>query len=222
MPFKELDQETIASLPSQPYTLVAKGERIEPEIWSILSSIDQTIESVTRQKSQGKKLKEIIFTKDVMTLLMNPFFQSTWALLPLDNLVAWAYTQQRIGRLQQDFNLFCAGTEQWTVEIACDPERYDLIDAFAADGVIGLQKVLRRKDERLATDTPEIARCFFGEDTVLELGGSLEALPKTFAPAILGIVSSGSSLEEEGWLRLATEFPQAQLLLCQLMLVMKK
>jgi|SRR5579859_1202563 len=208
----------------QPMTFASKGEWLQQQVTSFLQGIDPSLKVITRQKLRGEMLGDVTLTKDVMPLLNEASLGSSWGVLSLDKLVEWAYQNgyQSFEELRDDYSLSPLGEGYCTVEIACDPMRKDLIDAFAQGGISGLKDKLTQSGERIATDTPGIAEYFFGTELLIKLSGSLEALPKSFAPVIIGIVSSGDSLREEGWKRLAENLPKAILLRSQLVLVAKR
>lgn len=207
----------------QTTTLVGKGERLWPAV-EFLERFDPTLQELNRQRLTGDTVGNVIKTKDVMTLLAQEELDCNWGVLPMNKLVEWAYEEgyQNWAELRQDFDLVPLGGSECSVEIACDPQRQDLVDAFASNGIEGLTTILEESGERIATDTPGIAEYFFEDELLLKLSGSLEALPKVFAPVIIGVVESGNSLKEEDWLRLSDEYKEAVLLRSELMLVIKK
>jgi ATP phosphoribosyltransferase len=167
---------------------------------------------------------KVIRIKDVMPLLTDDDFGATWGILPINQLVEWA-TQagyQSFRDVKKDFTILPIGGGKCAVEIACDPNRPDIIDAFEDGGIVGLRTYLEDRGERIATDTPGIATYFFGCELLKVFSGSLEALPKWFTPVIIGIVQSGNSLKEENWYRLADDYADAVLLRSQLAVVIKK
>ncbi|MEN8253386.1 MAG: hypothetical protein ABFQ62_03360 [Patescibacteria group bacterium] len=220
-------ERAISKIDSQETTLIGKGERLGPGV-QFLKQVDPSLEEKTRQRLEGDLVGNVIKTKDVMTLLNQQELGCSWGIIPLDKLVEWAWENgyRDFDELKQDFELVALGGSECTIEIACDANRLDIIEAFKTAGIKGLVELLQKNEERIATDTPGIAEYFFGSELLFKLSGSLEALPKEFAPVIVGIVESGNSLKEESddgeWLRLSETYKQAVLLRSQLMLVIKK
>lgn len=207
----------------QETTPIGKGERLWGAV-QFLQLVDPTVREETRQRLVGDIVGNVIKTKDVMTLLNQEKLNCEWGIISFDKLAEWALANgyESVSQLKEEYELLPLGGSECTVEIACDPSRQDLIDAFIQNGIAGLADTLREQGEIIATDTPAIAEYFFDRAILFELAGSLEALPKSFAPIIIGIVESGTSLVEEKWKRLADESQQAILLRSQLMLVIKK
>ena len=216
-------ERAMSRIAPQKLTPISKGERLWPAI-SSLEQIDPSLKEKTRQRLEGDIVGSVLKTKDVMTLLTQAELDCQWGIAPLDKIVEWSWENDysSIEELREDFDIVPIGGSECTVEVACDPKRQDLIDIFAQKGIMGLTKYLQENGDRIATDTPGIAEYFFGKDLLLKLSGSLEALPKKFAPVIIGVVESGNSLKEENWLRLADDFPEAVLLKSELMLIIIK
>jgi len=215
--------KAISKITPQNITPISKGERLWPAV-SFLEQIDPSLEEKTRQRLEGAVVGSVLKTKDVMTLLTQAELDCQWGIAPLDKIVEWSWENDysNIEELKKDFDIVPIGGSECTVEIACDPQRQDLINIFAQKGIVGLASYLLENGDRIATDTPGIAEYFFGKNLLLKLSGSLEALPKKFAPIIIGVVESGNSLKEEDWLRLAEDFPEAVLLESELMLIIIK
>jgi ATP phosphoribosyltransferase len=208
---------------TQEVTPIAKSDRL----WSgvdFLSQVDPSLQKQTRQRLLGEKIGNVIKTKDVMALLNQESLNCRWGVIPMDKLFEWAWENdyEDFNQLKSDFDLVPLGGGECTVEIACDPDRQDLIDVFSREGINGLAKYLKQSGEKIATDTPGIAEYFFGNELLFKLSGSLEALPKSLAPVIIGVVESGNSLTEEKWLRLSEKYKQAVLLKSQLILIIRK
>lgn len=223
---KNMNQKTqnaLKKITAQRTTLIGKGERFQPAV-QFLKQADPSLKEKTRQRLEGDLVGNVIKTKDVMTLLNQNQLGCRWGVISLDKLMEWAWNNGylNLAELKQDFELVELGGTECTVEIACDPQRQDLINSFQKDGITGLTKFLKSKEEKIATDKPGIAASFVGAELLIKLSGSLEALPKQFAPVIIGVVETGNSLKEENWLRLSKINQQAVLLRSQLMLVIKK
>ncbi len=215
-------ERALKQVTPQPTTLVGKGERLTGTS-DFLKQADPTLQEITRQKSKGEIVGTVIRTKDVMTLLNQAQLGCLWGIIPLDKLVEWAWENgiPNFQALRDQYQVQPIGGSECTIEVACDPARSDIIQAFQTAGVAGLKQLLTGTGEQIATDTPGIAAYFFGEALLFQLLGSIEALPKSFAPVIIGLVESGNSLREENWLRLADSSPEAVLLRSQLVVVKK-
>lgn len=184
---------------------VAINSRVNGEFLTLISlALNQPIKNVTRQRKQiaGNEILESR-NSDVGKLVLE---RGGIGFTTIDALFSFALTCEFVppAKINAVLEIIPLGSGKCTIEVACNPIRLDLIQEFRKNGRNGLRNAISQDNTTLTTDTPELAKFYFPEASLYKLNGKIESLTdKSQSPLLVGIVDTGKSLEEEGWLRLS-------------------
>lgn len=184
---------------------VAKSEKILPDVINLLNAYGEKngkgqIEQITRQRMKlGEKEIKLIRARDAANWLDEE--GCDWTITSIDAVCEWATSEYGSWQeLIDDYEIVGLGIGKCTVEVSCKPEFTDLIAKFKTGGLSGLKEIINQKEYRISTDLAGIARYFFPFTRIKSFGGSLEL---TRDPLIVGVIQTGQSLKDEGWVRLS-------------------
>ena len=197
---------------------VAKNSRVNGDFLTMLEqSLSARRDQITRQRLRisGYSVTAVRNSDVVKRVLMEGGvgFTTIDALLESGGI-----------KMCHDLEISTLGTGVCTVEVACDPNRTDLIDVFTNYGIRKLRQTVTDKGITVASDVPKIARLLLKSE-IDAWSGSLETLDKNISPVIVGVVETGRSLTEEGWLRLSqtdSKYAQEAILLRSQTCVIRK